>query len=269
MRQQAVAVFRAEDELVVDVAVRLRGRQNHLAGLDEVGLREQLFVARRVRLPGRRPPVEVFQLDRHHRRLQRIEAEIPADLAVVVLRLRAVVAQDRRMLGLRRVLHRQHAAVAEAAEILRREERETAVVADAARALPLPLRTDRLRGVFDHRQLVRPRHRHHRVHVRHLPVEMHRDDRLGLRRDRRGQLRHVEVERDRIDVHEDRRGPDPRNRPHRREKRVGRRDHFVARPDAFRHQRHDQRVRTRRHAHAVRRSAIFRDRRLALLNLRP
>ena len=42
---------------------------------------------------------------------------------------------------------------------------------------------DGLRGVLDHKELVPLSHLHHRIHVGHLAVKMHRDDRARSRGD--------------------------------------------------------------------------------------
>ena len=79
----------------------------------------------------------------------------------------------------RRIVGDDHAAIAGRAEILRREEREAAVVADRAGAASLVLGADRLRGVLDDDQTVLAAIVHHRVHVGHLAVQVHRHDRPG------------------------------------------------------------------------------------------
>ena len=61
--------------------------------------------------------------------------------------------------------------------------------ARSSRRAALVLGADRLRRVLDHDQVVRVRDRHHGVHVGHLAVEMHRDDRAGPARHLRRDLR--------------------------------------------------------------------------------
>ena len=48
----------------------------------------------------------------------------------------------------------------------------------------LVARQMRLRAILDHPELVLARDRHDRIHVGRLPVQMHRDDADGARRDR-------------------------------------------------------------------------------------
>ena len=81
---------------------------------------------------------------------------------------------------------------------------------------------------FPPRQVVPGGDVHDRVHVRHLPVEMHGEDGAGPLRNRGFDLRRIDVERDRVDVHEHRLRPGPPDAPGRAEEREGRRDHLVA-----------------------------------------
>ena len=70
------------------------------------------------------------------------------------------------------------AGIAERAEILGREERQAADVADGAGAPALRvLRADGLRRIFDDAQAVAPRDRHDARHVGHLAVQVHRHER--------------------------------------------------------------------------------------------
>ena len=59
-------------------------------------------------------------------RLQRVDAKVAADVAVVVLRTHSVHAIIEQLLGERVIVGGDRAGVAERAEILRREEREAA-----------------------------------------------------------------------------------------------------------------------------------------------
>ena len=94
-----------------------------------------------------------FELDEQHRRLQLVQAEVAADQSVEVFRLAAVHAQDPMRSREPARCSDAHAGVAERAEILCREERQTTDVADAARAPPVRERgADRLSRVFDDRE---------------------------------------------------------------------------------------------------------------------
>ena len=64
--------------------------------------------------------------------------------------------------------------------------------------------------------------------------QVHRHDRLRPRRDPRGDVVGIEVERDRVDVGEHRRRADARDRLRRGEEREGRADHLVAGADPHR-----------------------------------
>ena len=73
--------------------------------------------------------------------------------------------------------------------------------------------------------------------------EVHRHDRLRLLRDPLRDVVGVEIERDGIDVGEDGRRPDPRDRLRGRVEREGGADHLVAAPDPQRLEREHERVR--------------------------
>jgi hypothetical protein len=68
----------------------------------------------------------------------------------------------------RRIPHRHHAAVAKSTQVLRGEERETAVVPQRSGTPPPVLRPNRLRRIFDHHQSPTRRYLQNRIHVRHL-----------------------------------------------------------------------------------------------------
>ena len=64
------------------------------------------------------PPVEIRHLDAQHRSLQRIEATVHADLAVIVLGLHAVIAETAEVIRHVWVVGRHESAIAKATEIL-------------------------------------------------------------------------------------------------------------------------------------------------------
>ena len=72
---------------------------------------------------------------------------------------------------------------------------------------------------------------------------MYRHDRLCPLRDAGRDVVRVEIQRDRVDVGEDRRRPDPRDRLRGRVEGESRADHLVAALDAYRLERQDERVR--------------------------
>src|SRR4051812_25788853 len=110
--------------------------------------------------------------------MNRIEAEVAADDLVVVFRMRAMPAQKADLVGKGTILRDDRAAVAEAAEVLRRENRITADRAHRPGAAALVFRADRLGGVFDDGQLMLVSNIKNRVHLGTLPKQMHRHDRL-------------------------------------------------------------------------------------------
>jgi hypothetical protein len=89
------------------------------------------------------------------------------------------------VLGQAVIIGNDGTGVAHRAEILARIERIGRSLAKGADLLPLVARQMRLRAVFDDPELVLARDRHDRIHVRRLPVKMHRNDADRARRDRR------------------------------------------------------------------------------------
>src|SRR6185369_4064959 len=101
-----------------------------------------------------RPAVQMAKLDRHHRRLERIETEVPADQAMVILGSRPVGAQASQPFGAGGVVGDDHAAVAGRRKILGGIERQATVVTDGPDTAPAVLGTDRLRSVLDYHESV-------------------------------------------------------------------------------------------------------------------
>ena len=136
----------------------------------EVVFREQVSVAGRVGLSGRRPGVEVRQLDPQDRRLDRVEPAVDADQLVVVPRLHAVDAEQLERFGDVVAGRRQEAAVADPAEVLGGIEAEATQVAETSRGPPLVGSADGLGGILNHNEPARACHRHNRLHVGHLEI---------------------------------------------------------------------------------------------------
>jgi hypothetical protein len=104
----------------------------------------------RVLLASLVPAIQVLELDQQHGRLHGIQAEVPADNAVQVSLLSAVVAEEPQALGQGLIVGDHHAAVAYSPEVLGRVEAEAAHHAHAARRANIPIdRADRLGGVLD------------------------------------------------------------------------------------------------------------------------
>jgi hypothetical protein len=215
----AVALRRAADEEVVDVAGLV------LRKVDEIAETE-LRVPRGGLTPSLRPPVELCEKDTEERGLQLVEPRVVADEVEVDLVRRAVERKHAHALEQRLVVRRDETAVADAKEVLRREEAERRDVADLRDAG----RAERLRGVLDHRH----------AELRQLDggsgtaEQVHRHDRARARRDPRRDVVDVDVQRHGIDVGEDRGRAAAGDRLRGRVERERRADHLVAGADLHR-----------------------------------
>ena len=185
---------------------------------------------------------QVRQLEVQERRLQRVHAEIGADLAVIIFRLHAVDAQDARTFGQGVVLRGDEAGVAHAAEVLGREEARGAEVAGGHRGAALPAGAHGLGGVLDHAELVGGSEGPERVEVERLAEEVDRHDRAGTRADLPGGVSEIDVEVVRVDVDPDRRRAEAGDRACGGEEGEGRDQDLVAFADIERHQREQERV---------------------------
>ena len=141
------------------------------------------------------------------------------------------------------LIRRHHPAIAEAAEVFRREETEAAEVAYGAGATPLVFSADGLRCVLYDVEVVARCDLHNRVHVGHLPVKMHGDDGARFVCDGRFDFRRVYVVGERVNIYKDGLRAQTRDRASRGEEGIGGRDNFVAGLDADCHQGHQQGVR--------------------------
>ena len=125
------------------------------------------------------PPVEMRHLDAQHRSLQRIEATVHADLAVIVLGLHAVIAETAEVVRHIRIVGRHKSAIAKATEILRWEETKATRRATRTGAGTACIAgSNGLRSIFDDRHTKRVRNRQDAVHIHRLPKEMDGHDRL-------------------------------------------------------------------------------------------
>src|SRR5258706_16417349 len=77
------AVGETDDVLVIDMTASRQLAREHDA-VAELRIREELRVPLRIPSPSLGPPLQVRQLDVEDGRLQRIDAEVAADVAVVV-----------------------------------------------------------------------------------------------------------------------------------------------------------------------------------------
>ena len=249
------AIVAADHVLIEDVP-----RLQDLRRLDQPALQavldERVGVVRSTLLTGLRPAIEVLELDAQDGGVDRVESEIAADDLVVIFRMRAVPAQEADLVGQGAVLSDHGPAVAEAAEVLRREKRIAADRPHRSGPASSVFRANRLGGVLDDRQIVPPRDVENRIHLGALAEQVHRHDRLGARRDLGRDAARVDVERHRIDIDEHRLRSHADDGARGGEERVRRRDHLVPLADVERHQRDEQSVRTGGDADAVIRPAI-------------
>jgi hypothetical protein len=93
--------------------------------------------------------------------------------------------------------------------------------------------------ILDHSDMVTSGDLIDRIHLRALPEQVNRNDRLGLVRHRRLNQLGIKVEGLWVDVDEDGLGTHPPDGPGRGKEREGGEDHFVALPDLHRHHRTD------------------------------
>ena len=143
-------------------------------------------------------------------------------------------------LGQAGVVGRDEPAVSEAAEVLRRKKGKCPRRSNAAGAAAVVRSAPRLCAVLDHRHL--PGHVAERPHVRRLTEEMDGNDGPRAGAHLCFHCARVEAEITGIDVGEDRCGAEPGDGPGRREEGEDREDHLVARTDAERHHRDEQRI---------------------------
>ncbi len=286
----ALAVEDAEGELVPDVrVVRVADRQHDLRALRRqpgvlslealavrgVGLhhagefREFGDVVRGVALTVGGVLGVALHFDAQEGALQRVHAEIAADVVMVVFRLAAVHTQHACVFSQVVVIRHQHAAVSEAAEVLAREEAVGAEVAHRAAVTAFIPRADRLRCVLDHLEALLLRQREDGVHVRALAEQMHRHDDLRFGSDLFPCVVDVHVEADRADIGEDRHGAETRNRARRGEKGERRAQHLVTRLDVQRHERQQQRIRAGGNRQCMLHTDHFGDFLFKRLHLRP
>ena len=204
---------------------------------------------------------QVRQFDVQQRGLERVHAEVRADLAVEILRLHAVDTEDTGALSERVVLRGDEAGIAHATEVLRREEARRAEIARRHRGATLPAGAHRLRGVLDYAEFMRGGEGLKGVEVEGLAEEVHRHDGAGTRSDLPGGVHEVDIEGVRIDVDPDRGRTKTGHGARGSEESEGWQEDFVAFADIERHEREQQCVGTGRDPegvlHAEERGAVF------------
>ncbi len=212
---------------------------------------EELFaVPIRQPPPGLGPAVEILELDAQDCPLEGVHAIIEAEFAVVVAAALGVVAQAPEPLGDRRVVGRDRAGLAVGTEVLSRVEAEAAAQPERAGPLAVVTCPVGLGGVLDDRNAPATTDLQQRTHVGGLAVEVNRQDRPGSARDLPLHLAQVHRVGDRIDVDEDRPGPDVADGPGRRHEGHRHRDDLIPGPHSGADQSQVQRRGPRVHAHA-------------------
>jgi hypothetical protein len=148
------------------------------------------------------------------------------------------------------IIGEHRAAVAVAAERLRREEARRSRPGQRAQFAIAIGRTERLRGVIDHEQLLRLRDRRNGVVVGRLTEQIDRDHgfrleaELACHRKRAREAVHIDIEARLVYIDQHRGRAHQRGSLGGRVKCEGRREHGVARADALCHQRHQQGIGT-------------------------
>src|SRR4051794_28019129 len=154
------------------------------------------------------------------------------------------------------VVRADSSAVAEGAEVLARIEAEGRGRAERPRAPIAVARAVRLRGVLEHHQAVPARDARERIHVAHLPVQVHGQDRAGPVGDRGLGGRRVDQAGAGVDVAEDRHRARVGQSECGRYERMRGDDHLVAGLDPGRERADGERGSARRDPHAVARAAV-------------
>src|SRR4051812_10045415 len=232
MIAQRIALGAADDEEVVDVVAvgPRRGGGDHLAA-GQPGAQGGGGVAAAL-VPVR----QVAQLDLEDRRLQGVEA-VGAGRQLVVMASPLAVGAEQAHLGVqRRIAGHQGAAVSPATEVLGRVEAEAAGVAERADRPAAVEGAVRLAGILDDGDAALASKRQQRVHLDRAAEEVDRDDAARLLAQRLLHRRGGEQCGLRVDVDDDRRCADGRDRLGRGDEAVGRDDDLVAGADPQRAQ---------------------------------
>ena len=175
--------------------------------------------------------------------MEGVQAEIATDHAVIILRLHPVIAQGTGFRGERIVVRHEQTAIAEATEILGREETVAAEVTDGSHAAAFVARPDGLRGILDHKQAMLFSQSHDSIHVSTLAKKMHWNDGLRPLGHFGPGVVHVDVEGRGMDVYEHWRRPGAGHAACRCEECERRTEHFISGADLQGHQREKDGVR--------------------------
>ncbi len=242
MRAQRLAIHlalgRPHRVLVVNVVVAL-----HLDREQQGQARQCLAIVGRVRPARVVPGIQSIHLRVKNGGLQGIQPRVVADAPVIV---GATTAVEAKLSHLRRhllIVGGDHAPIARRAQVLRWEEAEAGGIAPRASSHALLRRTDRLRRILNHPQVVALGKRAQFRHRRELPVKVHRNDGARSRRNLRLHGSRIERESIGLDVGKHRRRARQADHLHRCHKGEGRRDHLVAGANPHRDQGKEQRIR--------------------------
>ena len=219
------------------LAIRRCNRANH-ARL----VRKQFIIAPRVSAASVVRRSQTSELDAKHRRLDAIHASIPANGGMEILRRLAVVPQHLHLRPQLRIVGRHRPSFAEGTKVLAWIKAEASGSPNAASFATLVLGAMRLTSILNHRRPVPPPQRLNCVHVRRLPEQMHRHDRLGANPNRRLKLSRVHGVGFLVDIDEYRPGAACANRFGGRHKTVGNRYDLISWPHAKRQQTQPERI---------------------------
>ena len=198
--------------------------------------------------------VEYIQLGQQDRGLDGVESAVDADADVVIAAVLSVIAELQHLVGEVVVVGEERSAVAVATEGLRREETGAADRAQVAGLAAFVGSSEALGGVFDYSEPVLGCDGIDRVHVCALAVETDRHDGLCTRRDRRFDLRVIDVVGFVVDVDEDGNGSEQRDHLAGGEEGEGRSNDLITCADSQGHHRKQQGVGAAGAADAVLRS---------------
>src|SRR5260370_31923272 len=180
-RLQLVAIGNPDDILVEDMPVRDGRGKGELTRafrrIRQFRFQKQLFIFLGVTLPSSRPVIEMPEFDSYNRCLNCIQPKISSNNLMMIFRFRAVATQARQPFRTFRIIPDHHACVSGSAEVLRRDEGETSVMADGPGASTAVLAAQLLSSSLNYNQPMLASRAHHRVHLGHLSVQMYWDDR--------------------------------------------------------------------------------------------
>jgi len=241
---------------------------SELRGGSNPGFIELEAVGRTNPAPGLHFLLEVGPFGQKNRGLKRVDPSVHADIAMEIAPLLAVPGDAPHPVGQFRIVRKTGSAIAIATQGLGGKKAGGADRAQAAAEVALLGTAEALGAVFNHRQAMPIGNRIDRRKISRLPVQAHRNNRLGARADRLLELGWIEVVAGRIDIHVHRRGAKKgdRFRCGNEGKRCG--DDLIAGPHAQRHQGYQQGIGAAGHGNAVVHAHIGRKGALQLLNLR-